>query len=86
MNRHVRLRAICRGARSHTVRRTGRAHRAPIVLLGEKANRTPELQRGRKARPPKAAIVAATRKLLTILIAISLDSKPWQPFDPRDSH
>ena len=39
-------------------------------------------QRLRQAgKPPKVAVVAAMRKLLTILGAILRDQKPWQPVE-----
>lgn len=36
-------------------------------------------QRLRAAHPPKVALIAAMRKLLTILNAIMRDQRPWQP-------
>ena len=72
-------------------RRPRRRAQRPVHGRPHRHRRNPAIRalylrlRGR-GRPAKAALVAAMRKLLTILNAIMRDRRPWQTLDPQHSH
>lgn len=71
----LRGRRMIRGGRG-AVRRA--LYMATLVAIRHNPALAAFYQRLRGSRPPKVAIVAAMRKLLTILNAILRDHRPWQ--------
>jgi transposase len=74
-SRTLRGRRMIRGGRC-AVRRV--LYLATMVAIRRNPALTTFYQRLRGTRPPKVAIIATMRKLLTILNAILRDHRPWQ--------
>ena len=72
----LRGRRMITGGRS-AVRRV--LYMATLVAIRRNPALTAFYQRLRGSRPAKVALIAAMRKLLTILNAILRDHRPWQP-------